>query len=87
MPVLEITSKKTLNVGSSKLAEEVKMSRSGPIQTLRDGSLKQFKPKFRDENELSFEERTDPDYRLRQLAQYYRGKLPITCSRCHHCRK
>jgi len=86
MPVLEITSKKTLNVGSSKLAEEVKMSQSA-IQTLSDRTSKQFKPKFRDENGLSFEQRTDPDYRLRQLAQYYRGKLPITCSRCHHCRK
>lgn len=87
MPVLEITSKKTLNVGSSKLAEEGKMNRSERIQTSSDRTLKQFKPKFLDENELSLEQRTDPDYRLKQLVQQYRGRLPITCSRCHHCRK
>ena len=48
MPVLEITLKKTLNVGSSILAEEGKMNRSGRIQTPSDRTLKQFKPKFLD---------------------------------------
>ncbi len=45
-----------------------------------------IKPKFRDSTELSPEQLTDPDYRLKQLEKLNRGKFSITCSRCHHCR-
>ena len=42
--------------------------------------------KFRDPSELSHEQLTDPDYALKQLEKINKGKLSITCSRCHHCR-
>lgn len=42
--------------------------------------------KFRKCGDLSLEQRTDPDYRLKQLEKLNGGKLSITCSRCHHCR-
>lgn len=45
-----------------------------------------IEPKFRDESELTEEQLTDPDYRLKQLAKLNGGKLDITCSKCHHCR-
>ena len=44
------------------------------------------KLKFRDPSELSPEQLTDPDYRLKQLEKINEGKLSITCSKCHHCR-
>jgi len=44
------------------------------------------KPKFRDTSSLSTEQLTDPDYALKQLEKLNRGRLPITCSKCHHCR-
>jgi len=44
-------------------------------------------PKFRDESELTEEQLTDPDYRLKQLAKLSDGKFSITCSKCHHCRR
>ena len=44
------------------------------------------KPKFRDPNELSYEQLTDPDYALKQLVKRSGGKISITCSKCHHCR-
>ena len=44
------------------------------------------KPKFRDPNELSYEQLTDPDYALKQLIKLSSGKISITCSKCHHCR-
>lgn len=43
-------------------------------------------PKFRDPRELSLEQLTDPDYRLKQLEKLNGGKLSILCSKCHHCR-
>ena len=43
-------------------------------------------PKFRNPEELSPEQLTDPDYALKQLEKLNRGKFSITCSRCHHCR-
>jgi len=43
-------------------------------------------PKFRDPNQLSIEQLTDPDYALKQLEKLNEGKLSITCSKCHHCR-
>ena len=45
-----------------------------------------IEPKFRDPSELSHEQLTDPDYALKQLEKLNRGKLSITCSKCHHCR-
>jgi len=47
---------------------------------------KVIKPRFRDPNELSREQLTDPDYALKQLEKLNRGELSITCSKCHHCR-
>ena len=44
------------------------------------------KPKFRDPNELSHEQLTDPDYALKQLVKRSGGRASITCSKCHHCR-
>ena len=41
-------------------------------------------PRFLDN--LTKEQLTDPDYRLKQLGKFNRGKLSITCSKCHHCR-
>ena len=43
-------------------------------------------PKFRRPSELTTEQLTDPDYSLKQLAKLNKGNLPITCSKCHHCR-
>lgn len=43
-------------------------------------------PKFRRSSELTSEQLTDPDYRLKQLQNLSGGKLSITCSKCHHCR-
>jgi len=45
------------------------------------------KPKFRDQSELSPEQLIDPDYRLKQLEKLNRGKLSITCSKCHRYRR
>jgi len=53
---------------------------------LKEGVKERTKPKFRDPSELSPEQLTDPDYRLKQLEKLNRGKLSITCSKCHHCR-
>lgn len=48
--------------------------------------LKTVANKFRDPEELSTEQLTDPDYRLKSLQKQSGGKLNITCSKCHHCR-
>lgn len=61
------------------IAEEVEMS-----EMERIGRLK--KPKFRKVSELTNEELTDPDFRLKQLEKLNKDKLQITCSKCHHCR-
>ena len=53
---------------------------------LRESVKERNKPKFRDPSELSPEQLTDPDYRLKQLEKLNEGKLSITCSKCHHCR-
>lgn len=42
--------------------------------------------RFRDPSQLSPEQLTDPDYALKQLEKINKGKLSITCSKCHHCR-
>jgi len=45
-----------------------------------------IEPKFRDPDTLSTEQMTDPDYALKQLEKLNKGRLSITCSKCHHCR-
>lgn len=45
-----------------------------------------IEPMFRNPSELSFEQLTDPDYRMKQLERLNKGKFSITCSKCHHCR-
>ena len=50
----------------------------------RIGQLKKLK--FRNSSELSTEQLTDPDFRLKQLNKHNNGKPAITCSKCHHCR-
>lgn len=44
------------------------------------------KPKFRNPDEMTEEELTDPDYALKQLVKLSGGKMTLTCSKCHHCR-
>lgn len=58
-----------------KIAKELDRNTLGAIE-----------PKFRKSNELSTEQLTDPDFRLKQLEKFHEGKLPLTCSKCHHCR-
>jgi len=53
---------------------------------LKDNVTERMKPQFRNIEELSHEQLADPDYRLKQLEKLNKGKLPITCSKCHHCR-
>ena len=45
------------------------------------------RPKFRKVSELTNEELTDPDFRLKQIEKLNKDKLQITCSKCHHCRR
>jgi len=45
------------------------------------------RPGFREVSELTTEQLNDPDFRLKQLAKMNKGKLSITCSKCHHCRR
>jgi len=62
------------------------MSRKEKTTVFKNDISETIKPKFRDSTELSPEQLTDPDYRLKQLEKLNRGKFSITCSRCHHCR-
>lgn len=62
------------------------MSNKKIVKELKRDVSKTIGPKFRRYRELSFEQRTDPDYRLKQLEELNGGKLSITCSKCHHCR-
>jgi len=58
------------------------------VKIIEMETLKQLKrPRFRKSSELSFEQLKDPDFRLKQLEKLTRSKLPITCSKCHHCRR
>lgn len=43
-------------------------------------------PRFCQPGELTEEQRSDPDYRLKLLELMNKGRLKITCSKCHHCR-
>ena len=56
-------------------------------EKLKRDVSKAIEPKFRKDSELTFEQRTDPDYRLKQLEILNGGKLSIICSKCHHCRR
>ena len=63
------------------------MSESRILKEFKRDISKVIEPKFQKDSELSLEQRTDPDYRLKQLERLSGGKLSITCSRCHHCRR
>ncbi len=63
------------------------MSESRILKEFERDISKVIGPKFRKDSELSLEQRTDPDYRLKQLERLSGGKLSITCSKCHHCRR
>jgi len=42
---------------------------------------------FRDPSTLTYEQLTDPDYRLKELEKVDgKYKFNIACSKCHHCR-
>lgn len=43
------------------------------------------KTMFLRDEDLSFEQLTDPDYRLKRIKKEY-NYSPVYCSRCHHCR-
>jgi len=75
--VLEIDNlmKGVTEMSNERITKESKKETSGIIE-----------PKFRDPNELSLEQLTDPDCALKQLEELNGGKLSITCSKCHHCR-
>ena len=62
------------------------MSNTEVMKESKRDNLKVIKPKFRKDSELTFEQRTDPDYRLKQIETLNGDKLSITCSKCHHCR-
>jgi len=56
------------------------------VKDSKKNAAEVIEPKFRDPSQLSPEQLTDPDYALKQLEKLNRGKLSITCSKCHHCR-
>jgi hypothetical protein len=85
--VLEIIWQRTHSVGSNKIGEEAEMSEREVVKGVNRNVLEKIEPKFRKSSELSTEQLTDPDYRLRQLEKLNDNKLPITCSKCHHCRR
>lgn len=42
-------------------------------------------PKFRNPADMTTEQLTDPDYRLKQVVGD-KGVRSAVCSKCHHCR-
>lgn len=56
------------------------------VEEYKKNVSEMIEPKFRKYSELSIEQRTDPDFRLKELEKLNEGRLSITCSRCHHCR-
>ena len=62
------------------------MSSTEIMKEFKRDNLKVIKPKFRKDGELSLEQRSDPDYRLKQIETLNGDKLSITCSKCQHCR-
>jgi len=45
-------------------------------------------PKFRNPDDMTIEELTDPDYAKKQIMRLFgNGDVDLlTCSKCHHCR-
>lgn len=66
---------------------EGRMDDTGAVRARNADDLKRLESGFRSEGELSNEQLTDPDYRIRVLSALTEGKVPLTCSRCHHCRR
>jgi len=62
------------------------MSKKETVALTKSNVSRIVEPKFRDPDELSLEQLTDPDYALKQLEKTNRGRFTITCSKCHHCR-
>lgn len=57
------------------------------VKVLNKSNYRQgIKPQFRNPNELSQEQLTDPDYAIKQIERLNGGRFSITCSKCHHCR-
>lgn len=75
-----------LEIKKIKKGDLKKMRKKEIITEIRKDVSEVLEPKFRDSNELSLEQLTDPDYALKQLEKLNGGKLSITCSKCHHCR-
>jgi len=51
---------------------------------------KNTEPTFRNSDEMTIEELTDPDYRLKQVVKHFgsnKESTPAICSKCHHCRR
>jgi len=48
----------------------------------------EVKPKFINPDELTEEQLTDPDYRIKQIAKQagIDERKMLICSKCHHCR-
>jgi hypothetical protein len=58
------------------------------LEEKKKGTAEGVAYKFRSENELTEEQLTDPDYRIKTLA-IEAGLDPskmLICSKCHHCR-
>lgn len=56
------------------------------LKESKEDNTEMIGPGFRKHSELSIDQQTDPDYRIKQLEKINGDKLSITCSRCHHCR-
>jgi len=65
---------------------DIIMRRKEVATLIKSNVPKTIEPQFRNPNELSQEQLTDPDYALKQLEETNKGRFSITCSKCHHCR-
>ena len=63
------------------------MSKKEIAKEIKNDVFNVIKPRFRNSKQLSLKQLTDPDYALKQLEKLNGGKLSITCSKCHHCRR
>jgi hypothetical protein len=63
------------------------MSETRIASELSKEGLTLVEPTFRKESELSLDQRTDPDYRLKELQRLSGKELSLICSKCHHCRR
>ena len=62
--------------------------REETLEEKKERTMKGVAYKFRDESELTEEQLSDPDYRIKTLA-IEAGLDPnkmLICSKCHHCR-